>query len=422
MIIFYVLVSLMPFLRPPFLSRVISAEVAFKVVGLVCVPYALYRLGSRGGLPPYFRTRQARLFVLLYAIAALSHLGNIMTLHLYSLYFLSLTSFLGLFFITLSIVDSLPRLRWVLFAANVGVALGSIRVVEEWRQTGARAGLMVGDSNYFATSAVLALPFAFLMVLHCKKRWERLCYGACLALSLIGVTLCESRGGTLALGVAFLYLVARSRRRVRNLMLIGGLVVPLMVFSPTSPLQRFLHPGADEESSNQAHLIAWKAGLRMIAAHPLAGVGLGNFKWVIRRFMDDADEQKREALWRQGVNAATIAHNTYLEVAAELGLPALAVFASILFFVYRSLERASKRARAVGSVFLYDAARGLQAGFVGFLVGGCTISAEYTKFLWLVVFLSMCLPQLLSFHRTPQHAKPASSLAHMQAWGNVSFR
>jgi O-antigen ligase len=273
---------------------------------------------------------------------------------------------------------------------------------------------MVGDSNYFATSAVLALPFAFLMVLHCKKRWERLCYGACFALSLIGVTLCQSRGATLALGAAFLYLVVRSRRRVRNLILIGGLVVPLMVFSPTSPLQRFLHPGDDEKESNQAHILAWKAGLRMVVAHPVTGVGLGLFKFSIRRYMDDEDELKREALWRHGVSATTIAHNTYLEVAAELGFPTLVIFASILFFVYRTFERASKRARAVGSLFLYDAARGLQAGFVGFLVGACTISAEYTKLFWLVIFLSMCLPQLLSVHRTLQHAEPASSLAHMQ--------
>jgi O-antigen ligase len=308
--------------------------------------------------------------------------------------FLSYSSFFLLFIITLSIVDSLPRLRWVLFAANLGVALGSIRIMEEWRQTGTRAGIMVYDSNYFATSAVLVLPFAFFMVLHCKRRWERLSYGACLALSLFGITLCASRGGFLALLVASLHLVRRSSHPLRNLVVISVVLFPLMFLLPVSPMQRFLHPGKDEKHSEQSHLIAWRSGLHMIEAHPFAGVGLGRFRMAVTRYMDIADEQRAQELARAGVATRTIAHNTYLEVAAELGLPALVVFASILFFVYRSLERACKRARAVGSQFLYDAARGLQAGFVGFLVGAFTISAEYTKFLWLVIFLSMCLPSL----------------------------
>jgi O-antigen ligase len=405
MILFYLLVLLMPFLRPPFLSRAIPPEVAFKVVGLVCVPYALYHIASRGGLPPYFRTWQARLFVVLYVIAALSNLDNILRWHFSSPYFLSLSSFLLLLFIGLSVVDSIPKLRWVLFAANVGVALGSLRVIEEWLQTGERAGIMVGDSNYFATSAVLILPVGFLMMLHSEKRWERLVYGGCAAVSLFGVTLCASRGGFLALAAACLFLVGRSRQPVRNLVLLSVVSLPLLLLLPVSPLWRFLRRGGQEIRSEHTHMLAWGAAVRMIETHPLYGVGLGNFQWEMTFYYtgDPNDASYRDF--------RSIAHNSYLEVAAELGLPALGVFAGILFSTFGTLERVRKRARRAGWKFSYEVALGLQAGLVGYMVGACFLSAEYQKLFWLVVMLSMCLPHVLGVRRAAQHAKPASSLA-----------
>jgi O-antigen ligase len=316
---------------------------------------------------------------------------------------MSYTSFVLLFFIVLSIVDTLPRVRWVLLSANAAVALGSLRIIEEWwrfrsSNPSYRAGASVGDGNYFSITAALCLPFAFLMMLHSKKPWERLFHGACLALSLFGVTLCQSRGGTLAMAAAFLYLVARTRRRVRNLILLTAVVVPLMILSPSSPLRRFFHPDWTDKLSTEYHITAWKVGLRMIEIHPLFGIGLGNFKPMMHWYSPP------------GTPWSTIAHNSFLEVAAELGLPALGVFIGILVFTYRSLGGAGRQARIAGDRMMYLAALGLQAGFVGYLVGACSISAEYTKLFWLVIFLSMCLPHVLSVRRTPQRAKGGSSL------------
>lgn len=411
MILFYFLVLLMPFLYPPFLSRIISADVAFKVVGLACLPYALYRIASRGGFPAYFRTWQARLFVLFYAIAAISHVRNILEWHFFSSTFTTLTSFLVLFFITLAVVDSLPRLRGVLFAASVAVALGSVRVIEEYLRTGERAGMTVGDSNYFATSAVLVVPVALLMVMHNKKRWERLGYGACLAVSLVGITVCASRGGFLALAAASMYLLSQFRHRIRNLLLIGLVVVPLLLFLPVSPLQRFLHPTYSDRESTAFHLLAWKAGLGMINAHPLFGVGLGRFKPMMPFY------EPGLALYAPGVKS--IGHNSYLEVAAELGLPTLGVFVGILFFSCRSLGRARKRARQARNRPLYCTALGLQAGLVGYMVGAASISAEYQKLLWLAIMLSICLPSFvrvrISEDSGPETTRSGHDLTHADA-------
>jgi O-antigen ligase len=412
MILFYVLVLLMPFLNPPFLSRVVSNTFAFKILGAACLLYTVFHLATRGSVPPYLRTWQSRLFGLLYLLATASFFTRGVRWRILYSYWMSYTSFVALLLVVLSIVDTLPKVRWVLLSANAAVALASVRVVEEWWQfrkfdLSYRAGMMVGDANYFSTTAALCLPFAFLTVLHSKKRWERWFYGGCLLLTLFAVMLCQSRGGTLALGAAFLYLVARSRRRFRNLMLVGVLVVPLMVISPSSPLRRFMHPGRTDRQSNEYHITAWKAGLRMIRTHPLFGIGLGNFKYMMRWYVP------------AGTDWSSIAHNTFLEVAAEMGLPTLGVFVGMLVFSYRSLGEAGRRARIVGDRMMYLASLALQAGFVGYLVGACFISAEYAKLFWLVIFLSMCLPHVLRVQRAPQYAKsaskPAPNLVRLQA-------
>jgi O-antigen ligase len=402
MILFYILVLLMPFANPPFLSR-LSDTVVFKVLGAACLPYSVFHLAVRGSLPPYLRTWQARLFGLLYLLATTSFLTRGFERDISSSALMVYTSFVLLFFIVVSIVDTLARVRWVLLSANAAVALGSLRVIIEWWQFRSidpsyRAGFSVGDGNYFSTTAALCLPFAFLMVLHTKKRWERIFYGACLASSLFGVTLCQSRGGTLAMAAAFLYLVARSRRRVRNLILIGVMVVPFMIFSPSSPLHRFLHPASMDQDSVEFHITAWKTGLRMIERHPLFGIGLGNFKPMMHWYAPP------------GTMFSAIGHNTFLEVAAELGLPAFGVFVGILVFTFRSLGGAGRRARLAGDKMMYFATLGLQAGFVGYLVGACSISAEYTKLFWLVIFLSMCLPQLYTARSVRRRNEASPSL------------
>ena len=387
MIFYYLLVVLMPFTNPPYISRVVSGEIAFKLLGAICALYACAYLLLQGRLPRYFRARQARWFLLLYVIACLSYLFLGLAQNILLSPFMVYSSFLLLLFVTLSIVDSLARLKWVLFSANAALALGSVRVIMEWLQfrsvyAGYRAGMSVGDSNYFATSAVLCLPFAFLMVLNAEEQWEKLFFAGCLGISLLGVTVCASRGGFLGLTAASLFLVARSANRIRNWILISVVVLPLALFLPISPLQRLLHPSRSDNEAKQARLDAWQAGMEMIRTHPWIGVGLGNFKPLMPRF---ADPHSR---------IDTIAHNTYLEVAAELGLPTLLVFLAIPFFSYRSLERVIKRKRRPGREFPYYAALGLQAGLVGYLVGAFFLSAEYQKLFWLVIMLSMCLPYL----------------------------
>jgi len=49
-------------------------------------------------------------------------------------------------------------------------------------------------------------------------------------------------------------------------------------------VKRLWHPTHSEVEAQDNRLVAWTAGLGMIRTHPLAGIGLGNFKTLLCLF------------------------------------------------------------------------------------------------------------------------------------------
>jgi O-antigen ligase len=386
MIVFYFLVGIMPLSEHHIWGRFVGEFTVFKYVGAACVVYTVLHLVARRTIPPYFRTWQARLFIVFSLMAAASYLFKGLSRALEVSPLLSYVSFLLLFLITSTVVDSLNRLRWVMLVAIGSVAFASLYMVREWQNyhnlyADFRPGWVVGDPNYFTISALLTLPLAFHLMLGSRCRWERVFCAGCLLVTVLAVTLGASRGGFLGLVAAFLFVIWHSRARLRNLVVAVSLVLPLSLLVPISPLGRLLHPNRGDQGAEDSRTVVWQAGLRMMAAHPIVGIGLGNFKPLVQGY-------------EQGnLNVESIAHNTYVEIGAEMGLPALFVFLGILFSSYRSLGHV--RAFRAKQPFAWQAALGLQAGLLGAAVAVFFVSGQYQKLLWLAIFLSMCMPAIV---------------------------
>jgi O-antigen ligase len=394
MILFYLLITQMPLDRDPTWGTFLGVATAIKYLGLLCVLYAIWHVAASGSRPPYLATMQARLFFVFLLVNFCSYL---LMGHEFSLQFgpfISLLSMAFLFFVVLSIVDTIPRLRWTLLAAVASMGWASLYVGREWmRDPMWRPGSIAGDANYFALDACFILPMAFVFVWRSRVLWERIFAFGCLVATIGSTTLGGSRGGLFAIGAAFLWLVWHSPHRVRNFIAIIILVTPPLLLFPHSPVRRLFHPTYGDQIGVDARRIAWKAGLRMVARHPFTGIGLGEFKPQMDDYADP------------GVGFSSIAHNTYLEVAAETGLPNFLAFIAMLFFTYRSLDRVRRRASVSGPPLLYMAATGIQAGFAGYLLGSFFLSSEYMKLLWLWMFLSMVLPSFLPMRVGEQQKK-----------------
>jgi O-antigen ligase len=388
MIFFYWLLSIMPLERHPLWSRFFLGLSLFKYAGALCVLYALLYLAIRRRLPHFFATWQARFFLLFYFMSVASYVfkGNHADFQMSPMF--SYTCFLLLFFVTLTIVDSLKRLRWSLLVAVGSMAFASLYVLREWQKSGMsmgyRPGWIVGDPNYFAVSVLLCLPIGFYILLERERpRWERLYCLGCLALTIPALILGASRGGFIGLTAAFLFAVWRSRRRLRNLIIAGLLVIPPALLAPSSPLRRLFRPTWADRMSATQHWELLRAGLRMVASNPVFGVGLGNFKPRVEQY---ASLQLQHGF---------IAHNSYLEVAAEMGIPALVVYLLLVGFSLRTLGRIRRQTLNSGPRLLHRCVAGIEAGFLGASIALIFVSAQYQKLYWFMIFLSMGLPPLV---------------------------
>ncbi len=380
MIFFYFLVTQMPLDQDPTWGKFLVVASAIKFLGVLCLFYAILHISTRRSQPNYLATIQARLFLVFLSLSSFSYWLMGPRFSIRNSPFISYLSFGFLFFVVLSVVDTLPRLRWTLLAAVASMGWASLIVLREWmKNPNFRPGSIAGDANYFAVDACLVLPLMFLLVWRSRVLWERVFALGCLVATIAATILGASRGGLVALIASFIWLVWHSPSRLRNSVVIIILIVPPLFYFPHSPLRRWLHPTWGDMNGEKDRPIAWRAGLRMVEHHPLMGIGLGEYK------------PQMDAYAEPGVGFSSIAHNTYLEVAAETGIPNFVVFMAMLLFTYTSFGRVRRRAADSGPPFLYLAATGMQAGFVGLLVGDLFLSAGYLKLFWLWVFLSMLL-------------------------------
>ncbi len=388
MFFFYWLVSVMPLDQHEFWGQeLVGTFTLIKALGVLCLVIALIRIGSQTAWPRLLHSPQARWYSALVLLQCSSYLVLGGQLVYASGAYSHVFSILGLLVATLTLVDREPRLYRTLLATIAGVGFASLHAIRQQHKYGAiyegfRPGGMSGDANVYALVVGLWVPLAFIWAFSKRPHWERAFCFACLLSTLLGTTFAASRGGFLGLTVAFLFLVWRSGFRVRNFVVVSTLVVPLALFYPASPWRRFQQPGYGDRLAQEARLTAWKAGLRMIRAHPLTGVGIANFKPLVAQYEDPGEQ------------VISIAHNTYLEIAAEVGVPALIVFLGILFTAFRALEQARRRAQAARVTHLSNVALGLQAGLVSYLVSAFFVSSWWEKMLWLLVFLTICLHRL----------------------------
>jgi O-antigen ligase len=151
-----------------------------------------------------------------------------------------------------------------------------------------------------------------------------------LALAL-GGALCvgwlpHARAASVALVVAMgVVLAYRLRGRVLWAALLVGLLFALTLLGAVPSLRlRFASAVTDEGSGDRRFLA--QSALRAVVQHPLAGVGLGRYHPALFASADTPEEVVRHA---------GKAHDQYLTLAAEAGLPAALLYLLVLLFVWR---------------------------------------------------------------------------------------
>jgi putative inorganic carbon (hco3(-)) transporter len=241
-----------------------------------------------------------------------------------------------LFFVAASLLNihdarSLRRYVWgMMLGSAVVIAYGLYAVaVQLPTLAGGRAGAygMYENHNDYTFIIVMVLPFAYLFLRVCRARLAKLLLLALLGACVAGVVLSLSRGGILTLVLEcalILGFTTTGKRRVLAIVavaMIGSAAVAYQ-FAAREENQRGVYTAADAENSRYE---LWKAARNMIVAHPVMGVGSRRF----HEFSQDYGEISHD-------NRGKVAHNTYIEVAADTGILGFGSFLLMLRGILRS--------------------------------------------------------------------------------------
>jgi O-antigen ligase len=246
-----------------------------------------------------------------------------------------------------------------------------------------------GLGHYMTYSGVIMLVACTAVARLMFRRQDRTWTAIVLPALLVALVLTMSRnawvGACAGIGLLFL---------LRDFRLIALLPVAAAVFlavAPTPMTERLYSTFSLSDPSNRDRVAMMRSGVRIITDHPLTGVGPDAVRLVYPHYRDpQAEKQLNPHL-----------HNVPLQIAAERGLPALAVW---LWFVVTLLRDFLRKRRSSEQPSLASAAL---AGVVAMLAAGMF---EYnfgdSEFLMLFLLI-VTLPYAVD--RAPASTAPALS-------------
>jgi putative inorganic carbon (HCO3(-)) transporter len=289
-----------------------------------------------------------------------------------------------------STVTAFRTIVWAYLVGSIVTASYSIASGSYGATNGRLGGVF--DPNYFAAELIPAILVSCFLLLTTSSGRIRTAAAVVLAFDTVAFALTQSRGGIVGLAVGLVAAVAlagRARPRlVATVLVIFAVGIGYYLAYTPSHLRGSFAGSVASASSGRSD--EWRIALRMFANHPLSGVGLGNFVVVEPSYSTQSINLN---FVRLVVTRPLVAHNTYLEVAAELGLGGLVLFVGILSLSARRAGRALA-ALAESADQLESYARGLLAGTIGMFAAYVFLSGQYEKQLWLVIGLLASVPAL----------------------------
>lgn len=249
----------------------------------------------------------------------------------------------------------------------------------------ARVSGLVGGANAAARYFVVAFVMLNFLREQAESPRVRLFYMVLMGMLIGGVVSTVSRTGLLlllaAMGLLVFWRGKNTRRRRFGLVLVVFIVATLAVPDTywaiaSSFILQSIERGTDTVGLRYA---LWQAAIRMWMDHPIAGVGVGEFRVQLSSY----------GILIPSLTKVDIgAHNMYLAVLAEMGSIGLLIFVGILSASVNQLRALKLREVSAAKVSL---ASTWFVVLVVLLIGGITKHDQYDKLLWLTLGIAASL-------------------------------
>ena len=229
-----------------------------------------------------------------------------------------------LFFAIVNNVQDLKDVKILLFALMISTGVFSLLALIDYSMFepsfGSRLRFRYLDRNLgrFAKFYDLVIPINLALIFITKDNIKKVLFTLALLLSIITILLMQMRGSYVVIFLAVLAIAFVYRKKLFVFILIIPFFVAIMMPSnmATRAQEMFKFGGyLKSDGVLNYRTEAWKGAVRIIKENPVLGLGVGksNFGKTVKKFNDLNIPYDH-------------AHNTILQIAAELGLVGLAAF------------------------------------------------------------------------------------------------
>jgi O-antigen ligase len=241
------------------------------------------------------------------------------------------------------------------------------------------------NPNDLAINLAMNFPICMAFLLGAKGAPRKLLWGVSLAVMLLGTILTYSRSGLIAmvitvLGCIWEYGIKGKRKSVLVGALALGMVGTVVILATPNYVTRIRSlfsgniQGSNDRGSLEGRRELLVKSIQTALDHPIFGVGPGNFEVI-------------DGQWR-------VAHNSYTELAAEAGFPALGLFLLLLVVSFRKINAVRKLPayQTDESIRLWTS--GMWTSLAAYAAGSMFASTEYNLFPYIMVGYISALYQI----------------------------
>ena len=274
--------------------------------------------------------------------------------------------------------------KYAQFAVRIWVSNGFYVDPRGLHEGGGIGSSFFQNPNDFGGALNSVLGMSFYLIFYdtrklfnwIKMQWFHLISVLTFPLAILATS---SRGAALALGVAFLGVWYKSKRKMIGLVLLIVVAVGYIALIPEDNWARFQRMGTEQDNTSQNRLELWRAGVRMANEFPLTGVGPGNYMYVNQNHYN--------------LKLEHVQHNVFVQAMSELGYPGLILFIVMIIgcFMNHKKVRQILNQNKMNNSFLYGLSSGLDICLIGFIANGFFVTVLYYPFFWMILILSASL-------------------------------
>jgi O-antigen ligase len=295
-----------------------------------------------------------------------------------------------IFVVIINVVRTEARLKALLFLSIITALVLSVQAINDYRlglmtvegyRAAGRGTGIFGNTNDMALHLVTMLPISVAFFFESRKPLRKAMHVACAAMMIFGIVLSYSRGAFIGVMVVFVFLALRLGRRSKfeiAVLLLTGLAAMLLL-APSGYGDRLLSivmPGLDANGSADNRRGELLRSIYVALRHPLLGVGMGNYQ---------------ANMSFKGL----VTHNSYTQVASEMGMAALVLYITFIVTPFRKLSGVAKETFGVREdAHFYYLALGLQASLLVYMVSSFFLSVAYAWNVYYLVGYAVCFRRI----------------------------